>query len=266
MPANKGKRYHSANNFAIQVFLLEFGMAWINAQNCYGYFGSAKDNICNHDQDDSEKFLLLQKKLSRKVGKSLASLFFLKQTHSKKVFVLSNIKKIKRSLNLFQYSGDAIITTEKNIGISVVTADCLPIILFDPKHQAIGIVHAGWRGLSNKIITETIKKMHDVFKTNPADLLGFLGPSAGVCCYEVQNDLLSHFPNTVLDTKIIEKRDGKFFFNSGYAGFLELLENNVLESSIDIKNNCCTICTPGFCSFRQQKENAGRQASVVFLR
>lgn len=240
-------------------------MTWINIKNCYGYFGSAEDDLRGNADYDFQKFLMLQKKLINESKESIDSLFFLMQTHSASVFVLENKSDLKKSIDLFRYQGDAIITTEKNIGIGVVTADCLPIILFDQKNQAVGIVHAGWQGLSKKIISATILKMHETFKTQPANVSAYLGPSAGVCCYEIQDDLLSHFPKNVFEKKIVEIRDGKNFLNTYRAGFLELLDNNILESSIEIKNSCCTICSPGYCSFRRQKENAGRQPTVVFL-
>jgi hypothetical protein len=171
-------------------------MYWINKKEICGYFGSETDNLHHNGDYDHEKFLLLQQKISEKTGTPLNALFFLKQTHSADIFVLTD-ENTSRPLTLFQHTGDAIITAEKNIGIGVVTADCLPVILHDPKNHAVGIIHAGWRGLSKKIITATIKKMHDTFTTEPKELKIYLGPSAGVCCYEVKEDLLLHFPKTV---------------------------------------------------------------------
>lgn len=241
-------------------------MTWITTNHFTAYFGSQEDNLQNNSNYTAENFLTLQKKLITNHQSSPESLFFLKQTHSSDVYVLRNNNHIKKPLDLFQFDGDAIITAEKNIGIGVATADCLPLILYDPQHQAIGIIHAGWRGLSAKIITATILKMHETFKTSPTTLQVYLGPSANACCYEVQSDFLPNFPNATFENKIIEKRDEKLFFNARRAAVRELLDNHVLESKIDVTHNRCTICAPGFCSVRKQKENAGRQPSVVFLK
>lgn len=227
------------------------------------YFGNANDNVRYKNEYDAKRFLLLKEKIATETKKNLETLFFLKQTHSADVFLLN--QAVTKPLSLFQHSGDAIITQKKNVGIGVVTADCLPIILYDPNHHAIAVIHAGWRGLSKKIITETIKKMQNAFGTNPSSLQAYLGPSAGVCCYEVQQDFLSHFPNAIFDKKIIENRSGKLFFNQRAAAARELVENQLSETAIDYQNNFCTLCTPGFCSARIQKENAGRQPTVVFL-
>ncbi|MCX7120432.1 MAG: polyphenol oxidase family protein [Gammaproteobacteria bacterium] len=224
-------------------------MTRIDTKNFSIYFGDSDDNIRHKGDCDFKKLPLLQKKLN------LAGLFFLKQTHSTHAVILKN--ELPGS---FQIEGDAIITKEKNIGIGVVTADCLPVVLYDPVNHAIGVIHAGWQGLAKKIITATIKKMYSEFGTDLSQLKAYFGPSAGVCCYEVQADFLTHFPESAF-----EKRDGKFYFNEGLSGLSELIDNGVLADNINTDNNICTICQPGFCSVRKQKENAGRQPSVVAL-
>lgn len=231
-------------------------------ENMHVYFGNAADDLYQNGHYAEARFLDLQNKIIEQTGEP-NHLFFLKQTHSADVVVLSAENKPKKQLTIFQYEGDAIITQEKNIAIGVVTADCLPLALHDTAHNAIGIIHAGWRGLSKKIITATIDAMRENYQTDPAMLQVYLGPSAGVCCYEVQPDFLPHFPNTAFENNIIEKRDEKLFFNTGHAGLLELLDNHVIRHHIHTQYNQCTICTPGFCSVRKQKIDAGRQPSVI---
>lgn len=235
-------------------------MHCIQKNNCFIYFGSEKNNLQIDGNYVNEKFLALKNNIETATKKSLNTLFFLKQTHSATVFTLKYTDHLTKPLDLFQHEGDAIITQEKNIGIGIVTADCFPIVLQDQKNQAIGIIHAGWRGLQKKIITITIQKMQKTFKTNPLQLQVYCGPAALVCCYEVQVDFLSYFPED-----LIEKQGKNFFFNTHNAVLFELAENNVPTASIDMNNNFCTICTPGFCSVRKQKHNAGRQPSVVCL-
>ncbi len=235
-------------------------MSYLQTDNCVIYFGSEKDSLQINGSYATEKFLTLKNKIETGTNASLHTLFFLKQTHSATVFTLNNKNNLTQPLDLFQHEGDAIITQEKNIGIGIATADCFPIVLVDQKNQAIGIIHAGWRGLHAKIITTTINAMQKSFKTNPAQLQVYCGPSALVCCYEVQADFLSYFPES-----LIEKRADKLFFNARRAALFELSANHLPDTAINIKNNVCTICTPGFCSVRKQKENAGRQPSVVFL-
>ena len=230
----------------------------INEKNIIAYFGSKSDNLQSNGIYDINYF----KKLSKKLG--IDRLFFLKQTHSKDVFILDRIPE--KPITLFDIEGDAIVTQEKNIGIGVVTADCVPLFLIDKKNKAIGAIHAGWKGLSLKIITETISKMQLTFGTSVSDLKIYIGPSADVCCYEVQPDFLEHFDTSTFNDKIVEKRDGNIFFNPKKAALIELKAKGVLLSQIDFSNHCCTICDGSFCSVRREKENVGRQPSVIYIR
>jgi len=79
---------------------------------------------------------------------------------------------------------DALITNEINIYLFLLTADCLPISLYNPKNKAIGLIHAGWKGLDLGIINNTVQTMGTEFGTKPNNLLAFIGPSIGPCCYE----------------------------------------------------------------------------------
>lgn len=236
-------------------------MNWINKDNVIGYFGNLDDNLYNANQYDENKFHTIIKKIREKTNVNIDCVVFPKQIHTADVIVLDKTTHLEKPIHLFQEKADAIITKEKNIVIGVVTADCLPVFLYDKKNQAIGVVHAGWRGLAANIITATILKMREHFGTNAQDLQAYLGPSAGVCCYEVQSEFLSHFSNSLL-----EERSEKLFFNPKKAGISELLENNMTINNIDTTNHICTICNGHFCSVRRQKENAGRQPSFIFLR
>jgi hypothetical protein len=239
-------------------------MNWINKNNVTGYFGCLEDNLYDANQYNENRFLAIIKKVEAKTNKTISCVFFPKQIHTAKVAVIDNTTDLKKPLHLFHENADAIITKQKNIAIGVVTADCLPVFLYDAKNQAIGVIHAGWRGAAN-IITETILKMHNHFGTHPDDLYAYLGPSAGVCCYEVQSEFLSHFPESIFGNQLIEKRSGKLFFNPKNAGISELLQNNLSINNIDPSHHACTICHEQYCSVRRQKEKAGRQPSLIFL-
>ena len=236
-------------------------MGWIIKENVAGYFGGLEDNLYGTNQYDEKQFLALIKKIQWKTDVNIDCVFFPKQIHTAKVIVLDKTTHIEKPTHLFHEKADGVITKEKNVAIGVVTADCLPVLLYDKTNQAIGVIHAGWRGLAAKIITATILKMRDHFGTKAQDLQAYLGPSAGVCCYEVQAEFLSHFSKP-----LIEERSEKLFFNPKKAGISELLENNITINNIDSINHICTICSDHFCSVRRQKEKAGRQPSFIFLR
>ncbi|HEX8765821.1 MAG TPA: peptidoglycan editing factor PgeF [Candidatus Acidoferrum sp.] len=89
--------------------------------------------------------------------------------------------------------GDASATNRPGLLLAVQTADCVPILLVDPKKRAVAAVHAGWRGTLQRIVAKTIGKMRMQFSTKPVDLLAAIGPSIGGCCYEVGTEVASEF-------------------------------------------------------------------------
>src|SRR3990167_225650 len=234
----------------------------ISHSDFYAYFGDAVDQLPHADSGKTTEFYALSNKIAEQTHQSTLPLFFLKQTHGDRVSVLTD--RITTHC-LFQQTGDAIITQEKNIGIGVVTADCLPIFLFDPEHKAIGVIHAVWKGLSQKIITKTLQAMTESFASQPEKILAYIGPAAKACCYEVQPDFLKNFSGECVE-HAASYRDGKIFFETLTAAIEELLENHIAGEYINTHHHTCTICTPRYCSFRRDKKNAGRQASIIFLR
>jgi YfiH family protein len=94
---------------------------------------------------------------------------------------------------------DASITDEAGLMLGVQTADCVPILLVDPKKRAVAAVHAGWRGTLARILEKTIGQMHMRFGSKPADLLAAIGPSIGGCCYEVGTEVAIQFTSQFAD-------------------------------------------------------------------
>lgn len=89
--------------------------------------------------------------------------------------------------------GDALYTGESGVVLTVQTADCIPILLADPKRRAVAAVHAGWRGTLRRIAAKTLGRMQMEFGTDPRDLIAALGPGIGRCCYEVGPEVAREF-------------------------------------------------------------------------
>ena len=89
--------------------------------------------------------------------------------------------------------GDASITNRPGLLLAVQTADCVPILLVDPKNRAVAAIHAGWRGTLQRIVGKAVGKMQMQFGTKPVELLAAIGPSIGGCCYEVGTKVASEF-------------------------------------------------------------------------
>lgn len=192
------------------------------------------------------------------------NLALLKQTHSNNGYI------IKDQNNKFFYNkeGDYLITNIKNMGLAVLTADCLPIVFYDVYSLVIGICHAGWKGAIAEIAKNTVRDMQKEFNTDLDKLRVFFGPCAKICCYQVDNNFKENLKNLNFDyyKKTIIKNGNKAFFNLTLFNKLQLKQIGVKRESFHSLYNSCTICDVSFCSYRRDKKNAKRQFTIVSLK
>ncbi len=157
---------------------------------------------------------------------------------------------------------DGLTTDNKDLYLIVTVADCLPVFMFDPVHSVIAGVHAGWKGSSQKITEKMIRFMIDRWQTDPANIIVYLGPSAGVCCYEVGEEVAGQF-----DAEFIRpKSNGKFHLDIPAVNRAQLVNAGVNEGNIEHRNEC-TICTPNrYHSYRRDGKKSGRMMGVMGIR
>lgn len=162
--------------------------------------------------------------------------------------------------------GDYLITQEPNQWIGVLTADCVPMVLFDPVQEVIAIVHAGWRGTVAKISQIVVQRLQNEFGVQPENLQVYLGPSAQSCCYEVDQPFLEPLQLDQIAQQCVLQRSGRTFFDVSLYNVLCLKLSGVLECKIDRSANICTICNLNYGSYRRQKDQMDLQLSMVALR
>ena len=181
---------------------------------------------CGLGSDDKKENVLKNLNLvSQKIGCKDELLITLYQTHSNKVVYFENESSIKNKL-----PGDAIVTKIKNVGIGILTADCAPILLYDPQKKIIGCIHSGWRGTLNGVIKNTIKKFKEL-DSNINNLFAIVGPCIGKENYEVKIDFYEKFINQNPKYEEFFKKimNNKYIFD--LRGFI----NNEI-SDLNIKN------------------------------
>ena len=164
--------------------------------------------------------------------------------------------------------GDALITNVKEVPLLILTADCVPVVIIDPKNKAIGVDHAGWRGTYDKICKNTIDEMIKNYKSNPEDLICVIGPSIGPCCYEVSKDLVEKF-NTNLANHAGEFdiiKDDKYFLDLWKINELTLKDCNVKDENI-INLQICTNCNHDkFYSYRKHNKTPKRIGTMIQIK
>lgn len=187
---------------------------------------------------------------------ALEQIAFLNQVHGIEGMLINN------EMPAFDVDGDFLITAQKNIGIGIMAADCLPIVFYDRKNHAAAVAHAGWRGSVACIAHKVVKAMHQELGTQPADLLVFFGPAAKKCCYLVDSKFAENLaPNSFA----LIKRSNSFYFNLPEFNTLQLEQAGILRAQINFDYNFCAICDHRFFSHRRQGEQAGRQMTVIVL-
>lgn len=177
--------------------------------------------------------------LSKALGMNLNRVGYVDQIHSDKVLKLdADSSGQGRSLG----EGDGIITNEKNIPIMIMVADCLPVMFYDPAHQAIGLAHAGWRGTVSHVAAKTLLAMGEAYGTKPEDVKAALGPCIGACCYEVGEDVKEEFTKVFPWGGEVLERSGKEHWKLDISGAnaRQLLEIGVREENL-VRSSLCTI-------------------------
>ena len=138
--------------------------------------------------------------ISKKIGVTKSNLFLMNQTHSNKVVTINENNK-----NIQRINADALITKIENIAISVLTADCVPVLIYEKVSRIVACVHAGWKGAVNGIIKNTLNEIIKMEKNN--EIYVAVGPCIGVKNYEVGREFYDKF--------IKENKKNEIFFFHG---------------------------------------------------
>ncbi len=211
-------------------------------------------------------------------------------------FALSPLKQIHSdAIRLFSAApalackGDASVTNRPGLLLAVQTADCVPILLVDPKKRAVAAIHAGWKGTLARIAEKAVGRIRLEFGSKPADLFAALGPSIGPCCYEVGADFVTKFTAQFADASeyFDEPRTGdepnplqwlsmappghqppprNVHLDLPKANRAQLLAAGLRPQNI-FSSGLCTACrTDLFFSHRREGALSGRLLSVIGMR
>ena len=221
----------------------------------------------------------------RKSGKTGWELATLRQVHSDLIRFASHPWN-------HPLAGDGLITDTPGLLLAILTADCLPVIVADPKHRAVGVFHAGWRGTVKRIVEKGVGEMRKHFGSDPAQLRAAIGPGIRSCCYQVGPEVRNTFEalfaygaelfRETKETNEIHERYPLLFLTARAPGhsdlpkriFLDLAEANrrqLLDAGVPARSisdlGMCTSCQPEtFFSHRAENGKTGRMMAVVGVR
>lgn len=173
-----------------------------------------------------------------------------------------------------QTVGDGCITDTPNAPMMITTADCVPVIFYDPKKRAVGLAHAGWRGTLARICQKTVEAMSKNFSSDPGDLQVGIGPSIGPCCFEVGEDVADLFKAEFAGRDLVQELPSSEVKGSSVPKFkVDLWGVNIAvlrEAGVPLENifssRICSRCREDLCySYRRDRGTTGRMASLVVL-
>ncbi|HAN22104.1 MAG: hypothetical protein A2Y15_03745 [Clostridiales bacterium GWF2_36_10] len=186
------------------------------------------------------------------------------QNHSVNVEVVGNeYKGTGVYKDPFPYGVDGLVTTEKNLILSIRTADCVPVLLYDFRNKISSAVHAGWRGTLGRITSNAIKKMKSL-GAKTENIIAAIGPCVGVCCYEVGEEVFKLFIESDNDfNSCFINKDSKLFFDLTKANELILIKSSIKKENIS-SSSLCTYCNENdFFSHRRNGSNRGTMSAFI---
>jgi len=212
----------------------------------------AHGNLATHVNDDPAVVARNRQLLSQQLNLPSEPIW-LEQIHSNIV--------VPADKNFLGYQADASFSIEPNQVCAILTADCLPILLCNQAGKKIAAIHAGWRGLANEIIENTLNK----FDESPENILAWIGPGISGKVYEVNDELRTIFLTKNKLFKDCFIRNNK----NNWLADLPAIAKNIFNAH-GIENiyggEHCTFSEPEkFFSYRRDGSNTGRQASLIWL-
>jgi YfiH family protein len=195
---------------------------------------------------------------TKKFGDGRSKSAIISQTHSTNILLLKEFP-VSAIPNY-----DGIITQLSKVTLSVITADCVPIIFYDTKNHIIGISHQGWKGTLEKLSEKMISALMNLGAKVP-DIKVVIGPAINECCYEVSKDLADKFNND-FDNQTVTNRDNKYYINLIKANYISLLTQGILPISIDYFPFCTSCNKTLFWSNRRDKGIQGEMLSFISLK
>lgn len=187
-----------------------------------------------------------------------------KQVHGTEALV---VDRALAPTDRFVGGWDALVTDQPGIMVAVRTADCVPILIHDPKRRVVAAIHAGWRGAVAGIVPKTLALLESRFGSCLEHVRISIGPSAGVCCYEVDEPVLDRLSQDFSDlNKVVRTRgDGKAHLDLKALVKEQTQTFGVLPKSITTVN-LCTICHEDlFYSYRRERKVNGTMVSAIGL-
>lgn len=227
-------------------------------------------NCTPYTGDDAQCVQCNQQLLCSSMPQAPKELIIPFQTHSTNTLVIDDgyLNASPQQRNAMLQDVDALITKEPNCCICVSTADCIPIMIYDSKRQAVAAIHAGWRGTVNRITSLALRKMQQMYGTDAKDIIACIGPSISMSAFEVGEEVYETFREKGFVMHHISQwkpETHKHHIDLWRANRMELTEMGVPEQQIETSGVCTYTKHNDYFSARRLGIRSGRILSGIMI-
>ena len=191
--------------------------------------------------------------------------FLARQIHGDRVYALDDVSISADELAAIE--ADAIVTRLTGKPIGILTADCIPIIVYDTRLHVVGTIHAGRKGTAENILSKTIRVLRDAYGSRPENILMGMGPGIGGCCYEVDDPCIEPFRQKHKEwASFVKPSSGdKYQLDLFRANEEDGLGAGILRKNIFRSGECTSCLNESFFSYRREGKT-GRILTLAMLR
>ncbi|EIF52027.1 peptidoglycan editing factor PgeF [Sulfurovum sp. AR] len=222
-------------------------------------------SLALHTGEDADNIIANRKRLSSLLQSNEPLHYIVAdQTHSDNIKIITQQEtKGWKSLSDAIEDCDALITDLKGVMLNILTADCVPILLYDEKKEVVAAVHAGWKGTKAQIVSKTVQKMIETYGSDPKDIIAGIAPSIGRCCYEVGEEVAAHFSNMPEGFTPI---GNKYMLDLPLINKQQLLDAGLQKENIEMSHVCTACHVERFFSYRKEQGCSGRFMSMIGMK
>jgi polyphenol oxidase len=232
-------------------------------------------NLGLHVGDDSGAVFENRRRLAGALGVELSAFVFAQQVHGGEVGVVGAADRGRGALQFEDAlpGADALITHDAGVMLTIMHADCVPVVLFDPLTPALGVAHAGWGGAVHHVVRNAVEAMRTRFASDPATLVAVIGPSIGPASYEVGPEVAERMQAEFPGIGLLRPRDegehpqgeARYLLDLWGAAAADLTSAGVPRESIEVAGLDAFQLHSRFFSHRR-RQRTGRCLTFAMLR
>jgi len=217
-----------------------------------------------HTGEDASQIIQNRHTIAKVWGEKNSRFIVANQTHSDHIVVIENpeTRGWEKKHNAIE-DCDALITNQKEVILTILTADCVPILLYDPVEEVIAIVHAGWKGTAKEIAKKCVDQMSTRFGCKPSNIYAGIAPSIGACCYEVGEDVATHFTHLPYAYR---QKETKYMLDLPTINQKQLCHAGIPQAHIEMSHLCTSCEVERFFSYRKENGCTGRFMSMIMMK